>query len=294
MSWLKLILPADRDSAPLLADALAASGAISVTIEAAEDAAALQAALEEVPLWAKNRVIGLFPEHADVADLMREMRASAGVPIADPEVDLLPDTDWAFAWMAHYRPFEVTPGLWICPTWMTPPHPEALTILLDPGLAFGTGEHPTTALCLEWLLGQDLVGKTVLDYGCGSGILAIAALKRGAAEAIGVDIDPQALAVARENAARNDVSDRFRTLLPEELPAGYQADVVIANILANALVALAPRLLSATKPDGRLALSGVLQEQAEEVGVVYAPGFALTMRERAAWVLLAGPRRPRA
>lgn len=291
MSWLKLILTADRDSAPLLADALAASGAISVTIDAAEDTPVLQAALEEVPLWARNRVIGLFPEHADVAEVMREVRASTAVPVADPEVDLLPDADWAFAWMAHYKPFEVTPGLWICPTWMAPPHPEALTILLDPGLAFGTGEHPTTALCLEWLLGRDLVGKSVLDYGCGSGILAIAALKRGAAEAIGVDIDPQALAVARENAARNDVGDRFRTLLPGELPARFQADVVVANILANALVGLAPRLLSATKPDGQLALSGVLQDQAEEVRNMYAPRFALTMRERAAWVLLAGPRR---
>lgn len=292
MSWLKLILRADRDSAPPLADALAASGAISVTIEAADDEPALQAALEEVPLWQRNRVIGLFPEHADVNAVVREVRTRTGLAVAEPEVDLLPDADWAFAWMAHYKPFEVTPGLWICPTWMDPPRPEALTILLDPGLAFGTGEHPTTALCLEWLLEQDLAGRTLLDYGCGSGILAIAALKRGAASALGVDIDPQALVVARENAARNDVGDRFRALLPEELPEAFQADVVIANILANTLVALSPRLGRATCALGRLALSGVLKEQAEDVRAAYA-GFDLAVRERAGWVLLAGARKSR-
>jgi ribosomal protein L11 methyltransferase len=293
VSWLKLILPADRDSAAPLADALAASGAISVSIESDEDTPVLQAALEEVPLWARNRVIGLFPEHADVASVMREVRASMALPVTDPEIDLLPDADWAFAWMAHYKPFEVTPGLWICPTWMTPPQPDALTILLDPGLAFGTGEHPTTALCLEWLIGQHLAGKTVLDYGCGSGILAIAALKHGAAAAIGVDVDPQALVIARENAARNRVEDRFRALLPDELPEGFRADVVVANILANALIGLAPRLVSATKPDGLLALSGVLSEQAEQVRAAYAVEFDLARRERSSWVLLAGTRRLR-
>lgn len=291
MSWLKLILSADRDSAPALADALTASGAISVTIEADDETPALQAALEEVPLWSRNRVIGLFPEHTDVADVMREVRASTGFPVADPAIDLLPDADWAFAWMAHYKPFEVTPGLWVCPTWMDPPRPDALTILLDPGLAFGTGEHPTTALCLEWLLAQDLAGRTVLDYGCGSGILAIAALKRGAASAIGVDIDPQALAVARENAARNEVAERFRALPPEELETSFGADVTVANILANALVALAPRLVAATRSGGRMALSGVLKEQADEVRAAYAP-LDLAMHERAGWVLLEGIRPP--
>ncbi|BAU50362.1 50S ribosomal protein L11 methyltransferase [Sulfurifustis variabilis] len=293
MSWLKLILPADRDSASLLADALAASGAISVTIEAAEETPVLQAALEEVPLWSRNRVIGLFPEHVDVAGVMREIRASTALPVAEPEIDLLPDANWAFAWMAHYKPFEVVPGLWVCPTWMSPPRPEAVTILLDPGLAFGTGEHPTTALCLEWLLQQDLAGRTVLDYGCGSGILAIAALKRGAAAAIGVDIDPQALVVARENAVRNKVDDRFRALLPDELPEDFRADAVVANILANALVALAPRLATATKPEGRLALSGILKEQAEDVRAAYAGEFELERRDRSSWVLLAGRRRLR-
>lgn len=291
MSWLKLIVPADRETAPRIADAFMASGAISASIEAAEDTPVLQAALEEVPLWERNRVVGLFPEHTDVAETMRAVRAHTGVALPEPGIDLLPDTDWAFAWMAHYRPFEAAPGLWVCPTWVSPPRPEALTILLDPGLAFGTGEHPTTALCLEWLLGQDLAGRTVLDYGCGSGILAIAALKRGAAAAVAVDVDPQALAVARENAMRNEVADRFRALLPEELPEHFAADVVVANILANALVALAPRLIAATRPGGRLALSGVLEEQADAVRAAYAPAFDLARRERSGWVLLAGARR---
>lgn len=290
MSWLKLRLPADRDLAPRLADAFDSAGALSVSIEAAEDQPILQAALEEVPLWDKNWVIGLFPEYVDVSAVMAQLGAVLG-GLPAPETDLLPNTDWAFAWMARYKPFEAVPGLWICPTWLTPPAPHTLTILLDPGLAFGTGEHPTTALCLEWLLAQPLAGKTVLDYGCGSGILSIAALKRGAARAIGVDVDPQALRVARDNAERNEVASRFETLLPDDLPADFAADVVVANILSNILVELAPGIVPSVNPQGRLALSGLLAEQTDDVRKAYDPPFDLIAKQRSGWMLLAGSRR---
>lgn len=291
MSWLLIKLSVARAQVDTVAEALEAAGALSVTIQGDADEHRLQRALEHVPLWTENRVVGLFPEQADATVALTAIRDALGR--ADPpphEVAFLADQDWGRAWQAHYRPIQITPALWVCPSWCTPPDPTAVNLLLDPGLAFGTGTHPTTALCLRWLAQQPLAGRTVIDYGCGSGILAIAALKLGAASAIGVDVDVQALEASRDNAARNGVGGRFRAVRPAELSADAGADIVAANILAGTLIELRPELVRHLHADGQLCLSGLLNTQAAEVRLHYEPGFALQCYEADGWALLAGSR----
>jgi ribosomal protein L11 methyltransferase len=205
-------------------------------------------------------------------------------------IERVDDQDWAQAWKQHYKPIHMGGRLWICPSWCEPPAAADINVILDPGMAFGTGDHPTTALCLEWLAQQELRGTTVLDYGCGSGILAIAALKLGARAAFAVDLDEQSLTVTRENAERNGVAGRLQIMPPAALPADFQAELVLANILAGALIELAPRLIAHCRPGGAMVLSGLLAEQAEMVRPHYCPPFDLTVRERNGWIALAGPR----
>jgi ribosomal protein L11 methyltransferase len=191
--------------------------------------------------------------------------------------------------MAHYKPLQVGHGLWVVPSWCEMPEPDAVNIILDPGLAFGTGDHPTTSLCLEWLADQTLTNKMILDYGCGSGILSIAALKLGAREAYAVDIDAQALEVTRRNAVHNGIHSGLNVMLPSELPADLQADIVIANILFGTLIELAPQIKTRVRPGGWLVLSGLLgNDQATEVRPYYEPPFKFTLHERQKWMLLAG------
>jgi ribosomal protein L11 methyltransferase len=209
------------------------------------------------------------------------------------DVEFVADEDWARSWMDRYRPMRFGRRLWVCPSWLTPPDPDGVTLMLDPGLAFGSGTHATTALCLEWLERQTLTGKTVIDYGCGSGILAIAALKLGARAAWGIDTDPQALAVSRENATRNGIGRELTLLLPEQAPADLNADSVLANILAGPLVELAGQLTAMVRPGGGLALSGILANQVEEVSDHYVQDFDLTKEIRDDWALLSGVRRTR-
>lgn len=288
MPWLKLTLHTDAVHAEMFSDALEASGAIAVTLEDAQFAPE-QTCWEQTPVWERVRITGLFPEHTDIAAVLAEIRARAGLEHGPPyATDLLADEDWAQSWKAHYRPLAVGRRLWVVPSWCSPPNPEAVNISLDPGLAFGTGDHPTTALCLEWLSEQPLTGRSVLDYGCGSGILAIAALKLGAREAWAVDIDPQALDVTRGNAVRNEVGGGLHVLDPRALPAGWQADIVVANILAGTLMELAPELGARVRPGGRLVLCGLLVEQANGVRARYETSFGFTERRRQGWVLLAG------
>jgi len=290
VSWLLLKLLAGADDSPRIADALEAAGALSVSLEAASAEERLQGALEPAPLWHANRVTGMFP--ADTAldsVLARVQHALDGRALPPWECATLEDADWARAWMAHYRPVQVAPRLWVVPSWCAPPDPRAVNVIMDPGLAFGSGTHPTTALCLGWLAGEPLEGSTLIDYGCGSGILAIAALKLGAREALGVDVDPQALSASRANAARNGVGARFRACAPAEL-GDDRAELVVANILAGTLIELAPELCARVRPHGRLALSGILAEQADAVAAGYAGAFALERRERDGWALLAGRR----
>ena len=189
------------------------------------------------------------------------------------KIEALEDKDWTRAWMDDFHPMQFGRRLWICPSWREAPEPSAVNVMLDPGLAFGAGTHPTTALCLRWLDGLDLDGKTVIDFGCGSGILAIAALKLGAQKVIGIDIDPQAIEASIDNATRNQVAERLETYLPEQAPQGLQADVVVANILAGPLLELAPLIAQYVKSGGQLVLSGLLEEQALEVREHYSQWF---------------------
>ena len=289
MPWLKLKLHADQERAQALADALEEWGAISVTLEDAGDEPVFDTHWEKPPLWSRVQVIGLFPEHTDADLILARVRERFGFAQTPAhEIDLLGDEDWAHSWMAHYKPLQAGNRLWVVPSWCTPPEPDAINIILDPGLAFGTGDHPTTSLCLEWLSEQVLAGKTLLDFGCGSGILSIAALKLGAAGAFAVDIDPQALEVTRQNAVHNGIGAGLNVMPPSELPENLQADIVIANILMGTLIELAPDIISRVRPGGLLALSGMLAGQEQEVRTYYEPPFALTVRERQKWILLAG------
>ena len=288
MPWLQISFAAPPEQVTPLVDALEAAGALSVTVKGDDAELRLQAGLEETALWQHNDVTALYPQHTDVGAIVQQLRAQLAGEPPTPRVDLLPDADWASAWMANYRPLQVGRNLWICPSWLTPPEPAAVNILLDPGLAFGTGDHPTTALCLEWLAEQPPRERDVIDYGCGSGILAIAALKLGARTAHAVDIDPQALRVTQENAERNNVQSRLAISPPEQLVADAQADLVIANILARSLIELAPRLSTLVRPAGQLLLTGLLREQAADVRAAYENRFELQELERGQWVLLVG------
>jgi len=288
VSWLQIKFTVTAAFAPELVEALELAGALAVTIEGATDDGALQAALEPTPLWGQNQVIGLFPESIDVADVLAGIRQHlGGTPLPAHRLEALADADWTRAWMSRYRPLPVGRNLWICPSWCTPVDTRAVNIVIDPGMAFGTGAHATTALCLEWLSLQPLTDAMVIDYGCGSGILAIAALKLGARHAYAVDVDPLALIASRENAARNGVAARL-SAIPAAEPLSLQADIVLANILAGPLIELAPRLAALVRPGGRIVLTGVLAEQAHEVARRYRADFAFETRQRDEWILLAG------
>jgi ribosomal protein L11 methyltransferase len=291
MPWLQLKFTVPREQVDALTEALEEIGAQAVTLEAASGENLLQAAVEEAPRWERNSVTALFPADTDVATVSEALRARLGAAAPAPRAEPLSEQDWGRVWMAHFRPLRISERLWICPSWFAPPDPAAVNLLLDPGMSFGTGGHATTALCLEWLDRTVLPGQTLIDYGCGSGILAIAALRLGAAHALATDIDPQALAVTRENAARNGVLERLDTCLPDALPPAAGADIVIANILAGPLAELAPRLTALVHPGGHIALSGLLADERDMVLPHYRAAFDLEVRERDGWLLVAGRRR---
>lgn len=292
MPWLQVRLAITPEQAQTYEDALLDVGAVSVTFMDAEDQPIFEPDLGTTPLWSHTHLLALFEAEVDPAPLLAHLELLTGAALPEHQIERIEDQDWERSWMDNFQPMRFGRRLWIVPSWHEAPQPEAVNLLLDPGLAFGTGTHPTTALCLEWLDAQDLAGCTVLDFGCGSGILAIAALLLGAERAIGTDIDPQALEASRDNAGRNGIApERFPLYLPEQLPQ-QQADVVVANILAGPLVQLAPRITSLVKPGGRLALSGILAEQAEEVRTAYTDAFELEpTAEKDGWVRIGGVRR---
>jgi ribosomal protein L11 methyltransferase len=277
MGWRALVVEVDAAAADALSDALLAHGAASATVE---DAAA--GTPDEQPVfdepgsgsartWAKARIRALVTSDADPERVLATASAQAGLRAVPPcAVEEVADADWVRASQDQFEPIRISARLWIVPSWHAAPDPHALNIRLDPGLAFGTGSHPTTRLCLRWLERHVLPASRVLDYGCGSGILAIAALKLGAREAVGVDVDPAAIAAARENAARNGVPARF---VGTDVPLAFTADLVVANILANPLRVLAPVLAAHCRAGGRIALAGILAPQAEAVAAAYAPWF---------------------
>ncbi len=292
MPWLQLRLAITPDQAETYEDVLLEAGAVSVTFMDAEDQPIFEPDLGTTPLWRNTHLLALFEGDTDEAELLQRLTRLTAGAVPAYTAERIEDQDWERSWMDAFQPMRFGQRLWIVPSWHVAPEPEAVNLLLDPGLAFGTGTHPTTALCLEWLDGQPLAGCHVLDFGCGSGILAIAALLLGAERASGTDIDPQALEASRDNAARNGIDPaRFPLYLPEDLPAG-QADVVVANILAGPLVSLAPRIVERVAPGGRLALSGILAEQAEEVRAAYNDAFDLDpIAEKDGWVRISGRRR---
>ncbi|TLX60276.1 50S ribosomal protein L11 methyltransferase [Stutzerimonas nosocomialis] len=292
MPWLQLRIAISPEQAEPLEDALLGVGAVSVTFMDAEDQPIFEPDLGTTPLWTHTHLLALFEADVDADALLAHLQLLTGGTLPEHQLERIEDQDWERSWMDNFQPMRFGRRLWIVPSWHDAPEPEAVNLLLDPGLAFGTGTHPTTALCLEWLDAQDLAGTTVLDFGCGSGILAIAALLLGAEHAVGTDIDPQALEASRDNAERNRIAaERFELFLPEQLPAG-QADVVVANILAGPLVALAGQITERVRPSGRLALSGILAEQAEDVRAAYAQAFELDPTAiKDGWVRISGVRR---
>jgi len=292
MSWLCLTFPVEASAVDALGDALLAAGALSVDVSDADAGGADEQPVFAEPgllpmRWRHNRMTALFPADVDAHAVLARACAAAGLePPAEVDASEVADLDWVRLTQSQFGPIRISDRLWIVPTWERIPDPAAVNLVLDPGVAFGTGSHPTTRLCLQWLDRNALQGRSVLDYGCGSGILAIAALGLGAARATGVDIDPQAVLAARANAVQNRVAADFH------VPGGEPetpADIVLANILANPLIALAPLLAAATLAGGRIVLSGILEEQADDVRAAYRDAFDLRVEAvDDGWVLLTG------
>jgi len=292
--WLSVSLVTHSAAAESLSDALFACGALSVSIEDADAGTDRETpqfgepGSPAAPLWDASRVIALFEPADGRADRLAQAAQDAGIDAPDFRIDEVAEQNWVALTQAQFEPIRVNQRLWIVPSWHDAPDPDAVNLMLDPGMAFGTGSHPTTRLCLEWLTCQTLTSHSVLDYGCGSGILGIAAARLGAADVLGVDIDDKALDAARDNAERNAVALRLQH---SAQTLNSEFDFVIANILTNPLCVLAPLIGSRVAPGGRLALSGVLEPQAEQVIAAYAPHIALAVEATLeGWVLLTGER----
>ncbi|PRF26446.1 50S ribosomal protein L11 methyltransferase [Burkholderia multivorans] len=297
MSYRELVVELAREHAEALSDALLELGALSVSVEDADaDTPDEQPLFGEPGLvpertaWQHSRVIALLSPDHEPAVLLAAAANEIGLD-ATPKFDVreVEEQDWVRLTQSQFEPIPIGERIWVVPSWHDAPDPDALVLELDPGLAFGTGSHPTTRLCMEWLEQSVQPGQSVLDYGCGSGILAILAKKCGANPVVGIDIDPQAVESARQNSERNRAEVTYG--LPEACPAG-EFDIVVANILSNPLKLMASMLASKVKPGGRIALSGVLARQADEVAAVYARYVDISVwREHEGWVCLAGTRR---
>ncbi|GIU20587.1 MULTISPECIES: 50S ribosomal protein L11 methyltransferase [unclassified Shewanella] len=274
MPWIQLKVDTDNQYAETLSDMLMELGSLSITYEDGKDMPIYEPTLGETPLWSHTVLTALFDADYDLTPVVELLK---GLPYLGEnfshKIEQVEDKDWEREWMDNFHPIQFGDRLWICPSWREIPDPTAVNVILDPGLAFGTGTHPTTALCLEWLDGLDYSNKDVIDFGCGSGILAVAALKLGAERVTGIDIDYQAIEASKANAERNGVEDKLALYLPEDQPDDLLADILVANILAGPLRELAPLIAEKVKPGGLLALSGLLQEQAEEISAFYSQWF---------------------
>jgi len=296
MAWVSIAIEVDAERAEALADALLEHGACSVDVSDAQAGTGQESAIFDEPeqpphtVWTLNRVSALFDAHTDYRQAVMTACEDCGLKeVPEMAAARVAEQDWVRATQQQFTAVAISERLWIVPSWCEPPVPHAINLRLDPGLAFGTGAHPTTWQCLRWLDEHLRRGQSVLDYGCGSGILTIAAQRLGAGDAIGVDIDPNALRASRDNAELNGVGARF--VLPHELP-DMAFDVVVANILANPLRMLAPLLAARTRMNGHLVLAGILQSQAEAVRLAYLPWFDLDpAMPRDGWVCLCGARR---
>ena len=295
MPYQQITIAVNDHLAERLADALMEHGALSAAIEDAyagtenEQAIFGEPGIPAEQIWQQSKVIALFGEHDEAAAIVKAAAQESGLKDLSYDSETLEDQDWVRLTQSQFDPIQISERLWITPSWHKAPAGNAVNLQLDPGLAFGTGSHPTTRLCLKWLDTQLKGGESVLDYGCGSGILTIAALKLGAGSAVGVDIDEQAIRASNDNAARGDVQAHF--YLPGGLPQG-QFDVVVANILANPLRMLGEMLAARTKQGGRIVLSGLLAEQSEELGEIYSQWFDIEPAEtEEGWARLSGVKR---
>ncbi len=291
MPWSQLVIDTHKDKVQHLSDLLTELGAQAVSLEDSADQPLFEPAPGETPLWADVRVVGLFEDGTDIEGVLAGLRkALCDEPLIHHVVEL-EDQDWERAWLKDFRPMPFGERLWIVPTGYEPPDPDAVNIRLDPGLAFGSGTHPTTAMCLAWLDRHGAAGLQVVDFGCGSGVLAIAAARLGAEHVWASDIDPQALEATQDNAQRNGVEAKIATVLAADFSAA-PADLVLANILANPLVQLAERLAGLVEPGGNIVLSGILRDQAQTIIDTYSAWFDIsetTITED--WVCVAGKKR---
>lgn len=293
MSWLQISINTSKASCELAETVLLENGACSVTLKDAADEPILEPAPGETPVWQNAIVTGLFEETKDHEALVMQIESSLGHCEHTLSAENLEDQNWSRTWMDHYQPMQFGERLWVCPWHIDPPDPDAINLRLDPGLAFGTGTHPTTSLCLNWLDQHIHHQNTLLDFGCGSGILAIAALLLGLQHADGVDIDPQALEASLANAKANRVNDQLQLFTADQQnrQETRQYEIVVANILSGPLVELAATLASHTKPGGDIILSGILRDQASDVFDAYQVFFKMDVPVfKDDWVLLHGCR----
>ncbi len=291
MAWQQFSIITDEDTAPKISAYLENQGAVSVTYMDAEDEPVYEPAIGETKIWTNTQVVALYELDIDIervkALVLKKFR---NYPLRDWKIEQIEDQEWERAWMEYYHPMKFADKLWVCPTGQEQHEANTVCLTLDPGLAFGTGTHPTTALCLEWLASHDLSDKVVIDYGCGSGILAIAAVLLGAKVAHAVDIDPQAITATESNALKNGVADKILCYLPEQF-APLQADIVLANILAKPLIEMSAAISALVVAQGALVLSGILAEQAESVITAYQKNINFNpLVQQEDWIRLDGSR----
>ena len=302
MAWQQLHLQCEKANVDLAEALLLEAGALSISLDDAGDQPLFEPLPGQSPLWDEVIITGLFDNDTESRQAVEQLSHDIAAEVHASRLWLtaVDDKDWEREWMSHYHPIECANDLWIVPNWLTPPKPDAINIIMDPGLAFGTGYHATTRLCLDWLTEENLKDKVVIDYGCGSGILGVAALLLGARQVYAVDIDPQAVLATKQNAERNHVVDRLQAFLPDEFQSYCKdndiipVDVMVANILAKPLIELAPYLASLLKSQGRIVLAGLIEPQTESVKAAYQPYFALdnthafTTQEDHHWQRLSG------
>jgi ribosomal protein L11 methyltransferase len=284
MAWIQITFHVRAEHAPAIADALSDLNALAVTLVDAEDNPVYEPDPGAVDLWQRTKVIGLFGEDHDIKPIIRHIETRFPQQLLDHNIENIADENWVSKSLDQFQPLRCGDRLWIVPTWHTPPDPHAVNVMLNPGLAFGTGNHATTALCLEWLDANPPAGQTVLDFGCGSGILAIAALKLGAERVLVVDHDPQAIEATLANAAENQLQDRIAIVSADDIQEA-SIDTLLANILAGPIISLAPRFMPWLKVGSPAILSGILSEQGNQVTQTYQPWFTITnVVERDNWL----------
>ncbi|MDU0353498.1 50S ribosomal protein L11 methyltransferase [Paraglaciecola aquimarina] len=292
MPWIQLKINHQAEYAEQIGDMLSANGAQAVTFVDAKDTPMYEPKPGEVMLWPDTQVVGLYDASHDMQRVISQLEKSKILgKNFNHKLDQLEDKDWEREWMENFHPMQFGKRLWICPSWRDVPDPTAVNVMLDLGLAFGTGTHPTTSLCLRWLDNLTLTESLVVDFGCGSGILGIAAIKLGAKRVVGIDIDPQALLASQDNANRNNIGDLIELYLPQDQPQ-LEADVVLANILAAPLRELREVITAYCKPGGKLVLSGILDNQAAEINDLYSQDFEMEPIEiDGEWARVSGVRR---